>query len=157
MLFSSIKSYIQKIYSVSLVREALQVSLPLFWTRPSTKNFYKNTQNCSFSVASPEHTNYNLLGRQLLIGHTIEETLMARDTVIFLLQQLGFVLNLKKSVLTPTQRIEFFGGDSTFINHDPVSTREESLKGSEAVSRTSSEYASVDFRINKTNSLIVFN
>ena len=32
---------------------------------------------------------------------------MTRDTVIFLLQELGFVLNLKKSVLTPTQRIEF--------------------------------------------------
>ena len=43
----------------------------------------------------------------LQIGHTIEETLMTRDTVIFLLQELGFVLNLKKSVLTPTQRIEF--------------------------------------------------
>ena len=44
-----------------------------------------------------------------LIGHTIDETLMARDTVILLLQQLGFVLNLKKLVLTPTQRIEFLG------------------------------------------------
>ena len=49
------------------------------------------------------------LGDMLLIGHTIEETLIARDTVIFLLQQLGFVLNLKKSVLTSTQRIEFLG------------------------------------------------
>ena len=45
----------------------------------------------------------------LLIDHTIEETLVARDTVIFLLQPLGFVLNLKKLVLTPTQRIEFLG------------------------------------------------
>ena len=43
----------------------------------------------------------------LLIGHTIGETLMARDTVIFLPQQLRLILNLKKSVLTPTQRIEF--------------------------------------------------
>ena len=42
-----------------------------------------------------------------LIGHTIEEMLMTRDTVIFLLQQLGFVKNLKKSVLRPTQRIKF--------------------------------------------------
>ena len=49
------------------------------------------------------------LDDMLLIGHTIEETLMGRDTVIFLLQQLGFVRNLKKSVLTPTQRIEFLG------------------------------------------------
>ena len=36
------------------------------------------------------------LDDMLLIGHRIEETLMARDTLIFLLQQLGFVLNLKK-------------------------------------------------------------
>ena len=43
----------------------------------------------------------------LLIDHTIEELLVARNKVIFLLQQLGFVLNLKKSALTPTQRIEF--------------------------------------------------
>ena len=43
----------------------------------------------------------------LLIGHTIEEMLVARNKVIFLLQQVGFGLNLKKSVLTPTQRIEF--------------------------------------------------
>ena len=41
------------------------------------------------------------------IGHTIEETLIARDTANFLLQQLGFVLSLNKSLLTPTQRIEF--------------------------------------------------
>ena len=41
------------------------------------------------------------------IGHTIEETLIARDTANFLLQQLGFVLSLNKSFLTPTQRIEF--------------------------------------------------
>ena len=49
------------------------------------------------------------LDDMLLISRTIEETLMARDTVIFLLQLLGFVLNLKKSVLTPTQRIDFLG------------------------------------------------
>ena len=49
------------------------------------------------------------LDDMLLTGYKIEETLMARDTVIFLLQQLGFVLNLKKSVLPPTQRIEFLG------------------------------------------------
>ena len=46
------------------------------------------------------------LDNMLLIGHAIEEKLMARDTIIFLLQQLEFVLNLKKSVLTPTQRTD---------------------------------------------------
>ena len=38
ILFSTIKSSLQKFCSVSLVRETLRVSLPLFWTRPSNKN-----------------------------------------------------------------------------------------------------------------------
>ena len=49
------------------------------------------------------------LDDMLLIGHTIEEKLIARDTVVSCLQQLGFVLNLQKSVLTTTQRIQFLG------------------------------------------------
>ena len=45
----------------------------------------------------------------LLIGRTVEETLLARDTAIFVLQQIKFTLNFKKLVLTPTQRIGFLG------------------------------------------------
>jgi len=45
----------------------------------------------------------------LLLGRTREETVRAKDTVIYLLQHLGFVINLKKSVLEPTQKIEFLG------------------------------------------------
>ena len=46
----------------------------------------------------------------LILGKTLEETILSRDTVIYLLQNLGFVINLKKSVLHPTpQRIEFLG------------------------------------------------
>ena len=45
----------------------------------------------------------------LLIGHSKEEILMNRDTVIFLLQHLGFFINWKKFVLTPLQEIEFLG------------------------------------------------
>ena len=45
----------------------------------------------------------------LLTGHSLEEIVMSRDTVIFLLQHLGFFINWKKSVLTPVQEIEFLG------------------------------------------------
>ena len=44
----------------------------------------------------------------LLMGRT-EEILMSRNTLIFLLQHLGFLINLKKSVLTPSQQIESLG------------------------------------------------
>ena len=47
------------------------------------------------------------LGDILLIGHCLEELVMSRDTVIFLLQYLGFTINLKRSVLPPVQEIEF--------------------------------------------------
>ena len=34
---------------------------------------------------------------------------MSRDTVIYLLQNLGFTINIKKSILHPCQEIEFLG------------------------------------------------
>ena len=49
------------------------------------------------------------LDDMLLIGHSLEEILMNRDIVVFLLQHLGFVINWKKSVLTPVHEIEFMG------------------------------------------------
>ena len=49
------------------------------------------------------------LGNMLLIGRSLEEIVIGRDTVIVLLQHLRFVINWKKSVLTPVQKIEFLG------------------------------------------------
>ena len=45
----------------------------------------------------------------LILGKPFEETVLSRDTVIYLLQSLGFLKHLKKSVLQPTQRIKFLG------------------------------------------------
>ena len=42
-----------------------------------------------------------------MISQTIEELLISRDTVIFLPTHLGFVINLKKSMLNSVQKIEF--------------------------------------------------
>ena len=96
------------------------------------------------------------LDDMLLIDHTIEETLVARDTVIFLLQPLGFVLNLKKLVLTPTQRIEFLGltVDSLIMT---LSLPEKKVSNVQKQCRELLQKTRVDFKINKTNRLIVFN
>ena len=45
----------------------------------------------------------------LLMGRTLEGNLMSRDTLIFLLQHLSFVINLKKSVQKPSEQVEFLG------------------------------------------------
>lgn len=45
----------------------------------------------------------------LIIGRTQKEAEISRDTVIYLLQHLGFLFNMKKSVFTPCQEIKFLG------------------------------------------------
>ena len=45
----------------------------------------------------------------LILGNSIIKIFVARDSVIFLLQHLGFVIKLKKCVLDPAQEIEFLG------------------------------------------------
>ena len=45
----------------------------------------------------------------LLMSQSIERLLVARDTVTFLLQHVGFVINFKKSVMEPVQTIENLG------------------------------------------------
>ena len=55
------------------------------------------------------------LDDMLLMSQTLEELLMSRDTIIFLLTHLGFVINLKKSILVPVQQIEFLGLDIDYV------------------------------------------
>ena len=45
----------------------------------------------------------------LILGKTLEETILNWDTVIYLLLNLGFVINLKKSIFHPPQTIQFLG------------------------------------------------
>ena len=49
------------------------------------------------------------LDDMLLMSQTLEELLISRDKIIFLLTQLGLVINWKKSILVPVQQTEFLG------------------------------------------------
>ena len=49
------------------------------------------------------------LDDMLVMAQTLKEILQAKETMIFLLQNLGFVINFKKSQLTPVKEIEFLG------------------------------------------------
>ena len=43
------------------------------------------------------------------MGWILQEIMATRDTLIFLLQNFGFVINLKKSILHPGKQLEFLG------------------------------------------------
>ena len=67
------------------------------------------------------------LDHMILMGDSIEKISMCRDTVIFLLQHLGFVINWRKSVLTPVQEIEFLGLKTNSVNLE-ISLTEEKIQ-----------------------------
>ena len=125
-----------------------------FWNWPSIKNCYKITEDFSFSVTSAELTNYNLLERNVLMDFKIEETLVARDTVIFSTTRV--CADFKENSLDTYTENTVLRGDTRFINHDPVSTREASVESSEAVFKTSLGNSSVNFRIIRANRFVVF-
>ena len=93
ILFCSFTEKLEKIRSVPLVMKLIRIFVPMFWLGASPPNFDK-------IIESPSY-----LENILLMGHSVEEISMSRDIVIFLLQHLGFVINWKRSVLTPAQEI----------------------------------------------------
>lgn len=61
----------------------------------------------------------------LTMGKSKEVILMSKDTLIFLLQHLGFIINVGKSVLEPTQKIEFFELINTLERNLSLKTEEK--------------------------------
>ena len=83
----------------------------------------------------------------LIIGRTREET-----TVVLLLHSLGFVINQKKSVITPVQEIEIIvisGNHSQFKGNDYFPSAEKNTINKTDVSGSASESKDNSFRVNK--------
>ena len=64
----------------------------------------------------------------LILGSTAQEVIAARDTLIFILEHLGFTINFEKLVLLPTQLIEFLGVEVDSINMK-LSLQQEKVEG----------------------------
>ena len=107
LLFVSLTQKLQGQSSFSMVREALRIPLSVFWLRTSPKNFYQKVPISLIRRLNIRIVIY--LDDMLLLGRSIKEVLIATDTAIFLLQHLGFAVNLKNSILIPQQKIEFLG------------------------------------------------
>ena len=80
-----------------------------FGLRPAPKLFTKILKVPMALLRRLNITVIIYLDDMIMMASSVESLLTAGDTVIYLLQHLGFVINLKKSVLVPTQRREFLG------------------------------------------------
>ena len=97
------------------------------------------------------------LDDMLLMGHSIEEISMCRETVIFLLQHLGFAINWKKSVLTPLQEIEFLGPKINQVNLEILLTEEKMQNVKTKCQNLTDRTSNFDFRINKSDWFVDIN
>ena len=87
-----------------------RISLNVFRPRPSTLHIYQINKSSNSTVTTNKQTLDYLSGQHADIGKVCTENKsFQRDSVIYLLQNLGFVLNLKKSFLGPSQKTEFLG------------------------------------------------
>ena len=99
-----------KVSTVSLGRKLVRVPVPMLWFGTSSHNIHKIIKGSNLSSeTSDDITVIIYLDDLLILGKSISEILTARDSVIFLLQHLGFVISLKKCVLDPVREIELLG------------------------------------------------
>ena len=80
----------QEIFPVG--REVFRVRIPLFRVGSSTANFYRASKNTNILNVKSAKPSCNIPRRSLDNGETMEEVLLGRDTVIFIVQNLGFVI-----------------------------------------------------------------
>ena len=76
-----------------------RVSLPLLWTKPSTSDIYKTNESFYCATAATKHAPNNIPGGFAHNGYVSTVMIFHQHIVINLLQNLGFALNFKKSVL----------------------------------------------------------
>ena len=109
LFFSTTASIIKELCSVFMVNESLRISLLMFSLGTNSQNLHKIAENIDACTEENKYSGSNILRRYAYNGSNNGRILISRDTVIFLLQLLGFVLNLEKSILNPVQEIAFLG------------------------------------------------
>lgn len=101
-------SYIlKKVYPVFVEWKHLRVSLLMVRTRSCTSSVQKINENSHLSAKQTECEDNNILGQHVITQRAMEEMLQALDSLIFLLQNLSFVINKEKSQFQPVPKIEF--------------------------------------------------
>ena len=99
----------QKTGKVSMGRKPLRIHVSRFRARPSPRIFTKILKVPVTILRKMKIRLVIYIDDMLIFAKSQQELEMARDAVLFLLQNLGFVINWEKSVLIPTKTMEFLG------------------------------------------------
>ena len=88
----------------------MRAFLPLHRAFFSSSGLYKVIQSPYLSLLRKLCVRAAIyLSNMLLMVSSLGDLLMGRDTLIFILQNLGFLIDIKKACPEPTSTLEFFG------------------------------------------------
>lgn len=106
---------LSKVYIVSLKKQMLCLSRPLFWLKYCSKGFYQTLKTSSSLLKQRSVRMILCLDNFVILSSSFPEVQQHTPMVVPLLELLGFKVNQKKSCLIPTQVIKFlsFVIDST--------------------------------------------
>ena len=90
----------------SSLNEFLRLCFGLSSAPKSNNKTYKST---NFSIEKNLYENHNLLRRYAFVVNIKREIFNSRDTLIYLLQILEFLINIQKSIMNPTSILGFLG------------------------------------------------
>ena len=130
LFFSSTASVMKELCSVSWSGNLCEFLYLCFGLGPAPRIF---TKLLKIPMSVLRRINIRIviyLDDILIMGQTMKVS--CPDTVIFLLQHLGFALNLEKSILNPVQEIEFLGVTINSLKMCVFTTR--GIKNSESMS-----------------------
>lgn len=88
-------------------KETLCQFLSLFWPSFSTKSLYEGHESSNCHIKETEYSTTFVLGRHSVDGKVTRGIHCGKDKLTFLLQNLGFLVNIEKPVFQPCQKIEF--------------------------------------------------
>ena len=81
----------------------------MFWSGSSTSDLYKIIKDSPCGFQADLNQNNHLPGRHVADESEYKQSRNSQGYIDFLLQSLGFVINLQKYVLVPLQKIQFLG------------------------------------------------
>ena len=88
-------------------RPSIRVLFPLLWVFSSSSGLYKIIKSSYLTLEKAQCKILIYLGDMLLMSSSLWDLLMARDTLIFIFQHLGFLINFKKFYLEATLTLKF--------------------------------------------------
>ena len=94
-----------QVCEICLVGKSLRASLPLFWISACSQDIFKTIKGTNSSTEAAEHSSSDISPQYSADGKNIRGIFNESRLLLYL----GFVINLKKSVLKPSQQIESLG------------------------------------------------